>query len=45
MQGPEGTQSIPLAQRPAALSAVKEGLPITVELGRQGELLDVRRVN
>ncbi len=45
MQGPEGAQSIPLAQRPAALSAVKEGLPITVELGREGELVDVRRVN
>lgn len=45
MQGPEGVQSIPLAQRPAALASVKEGMPITVEVGRQGELLDVRRVN
>ncbi len=45
MQGPEGTQSIPLTQRPASLSALKEGAPITVELGQQGELVDVRRIN
>ncbi len=45
MQGPEGAQSIPLTQRPASLSALKEGSPITVELGQQGELVDVRRVN
>lgn len=45
MQGPEGAQSIPLTQRPASLSALKEGLPITVEVDQQGELVDVRRVN
>jgi hypothetical protein len=45
MQGPEGAQSIPLTQRPASLSALKEGAPITVELGQQGELVDVRRIN
>lgn len=45
MQAPEGAQSIPLTQRPAALAALKEGLPITVELDQQGELVDIRRVN
>ena len=45
MQGPEGAQSIPLTQRPAALATLKEGLPITVELNQQGELVDIRRVN
>jgi hypothetical protein len=44
MHTPEGTQSIPLTQRPSSLSAMKEGLPITVELGQQGELVDIRRV-
>ena len=45
MQRPEGAQSIPLTQRPAALATLKEGLPITVELNQQGELVDIRRVN
>nr|MBA2487319.1 hypothetical protein [Nitrospira sp.] len=45
MQTPEGEQSIPLTQRPASLAALKEGLPITVELDQQGELVDIRRVN
>lgn len=44
MQGPEGTQSIPLAQRPPTLATLKEGVPITVELGQQGELVEIRRV-
>lgn len=44
MQSPEGTQSIPLTQRPSSLAAMKEGVPITVELGQQGELLEIRRV-
>ncbi len=44
MQSPEGTQSIPLAQRPSSLAAMKEGVPITVELGQQGELVEIRRV-
>ncbi|MGZ8367098.1 MAG: hypothetical protein ACXWWG_12370 [Nitrospira sp.] len=45
MQTPEGEQSIPLTQRPAALAALKEGSPITVELNQQGELVDIRRIN
>ena len=44
MQGPEGTHSIPLAQRPSSLAAMKEGVPVTVELGQQGELVEIRRV-
>jgi hypothetical protein len=45
MQSPEGSQSIPLRQRPASLTALREGLPITVELDQKGALVDVRRVN
>ncbi len=45
MQSPEGTQSIPLARRPASLATLKAGLPVTVELDQQGELVDIRRVN
>jgi hypothetical protein len=45
MQTPEGEQSIALAQRSAALTALKEGMPITVELDQQGALVDIRRVN
>ena len=44
MQSPEGAQPIPLTQRPSSLSAMKEGVPITVELGQQGELVEIRRV-
>ena len=45
MQTPEGEQSIPLTQRSPSLAALKEGLPITVELNQQGELVDIRRAN
>ena len=45
MQTPEGEQSIALTQRPPSLAALREGLPITVELDQQGELVDIRRVN
>ncbi len=45
LQTPEGEQSVPLTQRPASLAALKEGMPITVELDQQGALIDIRRVN
>jgi hypothetical protein len=45
MRGPEGEQFIPLSKRPSSLTTLKEGLPITVELDQQGELVDIRRVN
>lgn len=45
LQTPEGEQSIPLTQRPTSLAALKEGVPITVELDHQGALIDIRRVN
>lgn len=45
MQTPEGEQSIPLTQRPTSLAALKEGVPVTIELNQQGELVDIRRVN
>ncbi|WHZ16893.1 MAG: hypothetical protein OJF52_003743 [Nitrospira sp.] len=45
LQTPEGEQSVPLRPRPASLAALKEGMPITVELDQQGALIDIRRVN
>ena len=45
MQGPEGSQSIPLTTKSSALATVKEGSPIIVELNQQGELVEIRRVN
>lgn len=45
LQTPEGEQSVPLTPRPASLAALKEGMPITVELDQQGALIDIRRVN
>ncbi|MFZ1502295.1 MAG: hypothetical protein WAS50_04005 [Nitrospira sp.] len=45
MQGPEGSQAIPLTTKPSSLATVKEGWPITVELNQKGELVEIRRVN
>jgi len=45
LQTPEGEQSVPLTQRPTSLAALKEGMPITVELDHQGALIEIRRVN
>lgn len=45
MQGPEGSQAIPLTTKPSSLATVKEGWPIIVELNQKGELVEIRRVN